>query len=276
MASPAKALDRRLKTSPALWVAGRQVARRSSASRPAQRAAQRRSAATRTPIRTDETDAAHARVRRHLRRRRSRRRSTRADRGYLEANVKDYRPPRFLLNDLIRYWRTIAVDFESKMRARKGEGWGLRNAKLRLSRKALFAGGLSRSSTATGIRSATCSATSMTACRSLRLTDSRTRSSIAARSTPAYGRSARTTSSWRSWTTAEAPGAERARSGGGNRVVAVRPDRRARQGIRGRPADVAVRRYDCVAGCASTWCSEAPDYAASPSSSRSVRVAVYR
>jgi hypothetical protein len=29
--------------------------------------------------------------------------------GYLQANVKDHRPPRFLLNDLVRYWRTIAI-----------------------------------------------------------------------------------------------------------------------------------------------------------------------
>jgi hypothetical protein len=61
---------------------------------------------------------------------------------YLRDLVRDYHPPRFLLNDIFRYWRTIAVDFERKHRERDGEEWGLRNAKLRTSRPILFASGL--------------------------------------------------------------------------------------------------------------------------------------
>jgi len=68
---------------------------------------------------------------------------------YLEEDVHPlthdstrYRVPRFLLNDIVRFWRTMAVDFASKQRDRAGAGWGLRNAKLRMSRKLIFASGL--------------------------------------------------------------------------------------------------------------------------------------
>ena len=61
--------------------------------------------------------------------------------GYLADSVRDRHPPRFFLNDLIRYWRTICVDFVGKERD-EPEKWGLRTAKLRTARKLLFASGL--------------------------------------------------------------------------------------------------------------------------------------
>lgn len=52
------------------------------------------------------------------------------------------RVPRFLQNDLARYWRTVAVDFAYKRRDRGGKGWALRTVKLRMSRKMTYAAGL--------------------------------------------------------------------------------------------------------------------------------------
>lgn len=60
---------------------------------------------------------------------------------YIKAGNPDKQISRFLLNDIIRYYRTITTDFEFKVSESK-KSWGLRNVKLRFSRKFLYFGGI--------------------------------------------------------------------------------------------------------------------------------------
>jgi len=63
------------------------------------------------------------------------------DARFLQVSARFY-VPRFLLNDFARYWRTMAVDFAYKRRTRAGKGTAIRNLKIRMSRRLIFASGL--------------------------------------------------------------------------------------------------------------------------------------
>jgi len=64
---------------------------------------------------------------------------------YLPPNRKEDSPvkvPRYFLNDLVRYWRTMAVDFGTKRWQTSKDVTNVRLAKLMITRKLLFAGPL--------------------------------------------------------------------------------------------------------------------------------------
>lgn len=60
---------------------------------------------------------------------------------YVKDSITEHQICRFLLNDLIRYYRTICVDFEYKT-CELSKSWGDRNLKLMFSRKLMFFSGI--------------------------------------------------------------------------------------------------------------------------------------